>query len=369
MSEAYTALLQLKGSNDAYERSFGALPHKTEYVNAWKKSDGRDMLLKSYQIGMKALESETGGSGSTDHTLVPLYVDQRVVDTTRKETPLVELIPRVSNNGLTAEYNRVTNKGSAFTAKEDAALSEVDDTYERESVDIKYIYSVGRVTGQANATIPNYMLAGFNPTGNGLGNNPFSDVGVSNANQLEVQMKTRALREKEEDLILNGSKSSDSTEFDGIITLQSGTNRINGNGGSLTWDMIDEAAQTAFDNGGRPNLAVCSSDFLRDVRGLLINTFRYTPAQMGGSQLLPFGVNASVTISTIIGDIPLIPSRFISDKECYFLDTDYIEMRVLQDVTYEKMAKTNDSDKFFLKIYEALIMRAPEFNAYIDNLA
>jgi len=60
---------------------------------------------------------------------------------------------------------------------------------------------------------------------------------------------------------------------------------------------------------------------------------------------------------------------YISNKECYFLDTDYIEMRVLQDVTYEKLAKTNDSNKFFLKIYEALVMKAPEFNAYIDNLA
>jgi hypothetical protein len=56
-------------------------------------------------------------------------------------------------------------------------------------------------------------------------------------------------------------------------------------------------------------------------------------------------------------------------KQLWFLDTDFIEMRVLQDMTYEDLAHTNDSYKFLLKIYECLIVRAPSFNAYVDNIA
>ena len=78
-------------------------------------------------------------------------------------------------------------------------------------------------------------------------------------------------------------------------------------------------------------------------------------------------------IQTMVGPIPVIPSMFLSNtsgaKQIYFLDMDYIEMRVLQDMTYEQLAKTNDSSKFMLKIYECLIMRSTAFNAFIDNIA
>jgi len=45
------------------------------------------------------------------------------------------------------------------------------------------------------------------------------------------------------------------------------------------------------------------------------------------------------------------------------------EMRVLQDLTYEDLAKTNDSEKFMLKIYEALICKNVAFNCGIYAIA
>jgi len=75
----------------------------------------------------------------------------------------------------------------------------------------------------------------------------------------------------------------------------------------------------------------------------------------------------------MVGPIPVIPSMYLSNtsgsKEIYFLDTDVIEMRVLQDMTYEDLAKTNDSQKFFLKIYECLIIRCTTFNSAIVEIA
>jgi len=356
----------------AYAHSFGALKDGTRYADAWSNIDFRPKLKELMSVGMKALTSTTGGAGTAGYALVPIYVDPRIVDTTRKFTPLVELIPRVTNQGLTADYNQITAKGGGFTAAEDAAMSETVDTYDRKSVSIKFLYSVGRITGPMQAAMPSYILEGFQPTGAGLGGGTaFSPSGVPNAKQLEVVMKARELRELEENLIVNGDDSSDTTQFDGIVVQQSTTNVVDLDGAALTWDDIETAVRYAFDDGGRPKIAIASSAVVQDIRKIIIDTFRYNPSDIGGT--LPFGVSAAIVLQTMVGPIPVIPSMYLSNtsgaKQIYFLDTDYIEMRVLQDMTYEDLAKTNDSQKFMLKIYECLIMRNTAFNSFIDDIA
>ncbi len=356
----------------AYSHSFGALKDETRYVDAWNQIDFRDKLKQLMSIGMKALTSTTGGAGTAGYALVPIYVDPRIVDVTRKFTPLVELIPRVTNQGLTADYNNITAKGGGYTAAEDAALPETTDTYVRASVPIKFLYAVGRITGQMQAAMPSYILEGFQPSGAGLGGgSPFSPAGVPNAKQLEVIMKAREMRELEESLIVNGDASTTATQFSGIVKLQSTTNVVDLSSAALTWDDIETAVRYAFDDGGRPKIAVASSSVVQDIRKIIIDTFRYNPSDIGGT--LPFGVAAAIVLQTMVGPIPVIPSMYLSNtsgaKQIYFLDTDYIEMRVLQDMTYEDLAKTNDSQKFMLKIYEALIMRNTAFNSFVDDIA
>ena len=363
-------------TKSAYAHSFGALKDKTRYVDPWMtKSDMRETLNESLKKGMarmKALSTTAGGAGTAGYAMIPIYVDPRVVDTTRKETPLVELIPRVTNQGMYAEYNKITAKGGAFVAAEDAALSETNDTYERVSVQIKLLYAVGRITGPTQAAMPSYMLEGFQPQGGGLGTSTFGNVQAPNAKQLEVLMKARELREIEEDLILNGDTSSDSNEFNGIVALQSTTNQLDLSSAALTYDDIETAVLYAIQDGGRPNLAVASPSVVKDIRKIIIDTYRYNPSDMANGTL-PFGIAPSLILETMAGRIPVIFSRFLSDtsgaKQIFFLDMRWIEMRVLQDMTYEDLAKTNDSQKFMLKIYECLIMRNPAFNSFIDNIA
>jgi hypothetical protein len=109
-----------------------------------------------------------------------------------------------------------------------------------------------------------------------------------------------------------------------------------------------------------------------DLRKLMRDSGRYDMRNLAQGSTLPFGVPAQIVIQTMVGPIPCIPSMYLSNtsgaKQIFFLDMDYIEMRVLQDMTYEELAKTNDSQKFMLKIYECLIMRAPSFNSFVDNI-
>lgn len=369
--EQGTAIVGNLDCKSAYAHSFGALKDGTKYADAWSNTDFRPKLSELMAIGMKALNTSTGGAGTAGFALVPVYVDPRIVDITRKFTPLVELIPRVTNQGMTADWNQITAKGGGYTAAQDAALPETTDTYDRQSTAIKFLYAVGRVTGQMQAAMPSYILEGFQPSGDGLGgSSPFSPAGVPNAKQLEVIMKAREMRELEESLIVNGDASTTDTEFSGIVKLQGTENVVDVSSAALTWDDIETAVRYAFDDGGRPKLAVASSAVVQDIRKLIIDTFRYSPSDMSGT--LPFGVPAAIMLDTLVGKIPVIPSMYLSNtsgaKQIYFLDTDYIEMRVLQDMTYEDLAKTNDSQKFMLKIYECLIFRNAKFNSFVDNI-
>ena len=374
MEEIGTMSLNGVEAKSAYAQSFGALKDRTRYVDPRFGIDLRSQLNEVLNQGiarMKALSSTAGGAGTAGYGMIPVYVDPRVVDTTRKETPLVELIPRVTNQGLTADYNIITAKGGGFTAYEDAALSETNDTYDRASTAIKFLYAVGRVTGPTQAAMPAYMLEGFQPQGGGLGNSTFGNVSSPNAKQLEVIMKARELRELEENLIINGDASTDATQFSGIVKLQGTTNVVDLDGAALTYDDIETAILYAIQDGGRPKLGVASPSVVKDIRKIILDTYHYSPSD-NASGVLPFGIAASIVLDTMAGRVPVIFSRFLSDtsgaKQIYFLDTDWIEMRVLLDMTYEDLAHTNDSGKFMLKIYECLIMRNTAFNSFIDDI-
>jgi len=378
MSDANTGAIG-KGFNaaGAYEHSFGPMRDHTVYSNPWKDIDARENLNAKAKAGARSIQSKalgptTGGTGTAGVALVPVYVDPRLVDLSRKYTPMVELIPRVTNQGLTADYNRITSKGGAVTANADAPLADADDDYERASESIKYLYSVGRVLGPMQAAMPSYIAEGFQATGAGINQNPFTSAGVPSAKQLEVLMKARAMKELEENLIWNGDDDSDATQFNGIIDQQSATNVNDLDGAALTWDDIEDTVGLAYDDSGRPNLAVGPRVVVTMVRKLMIDQFRYSPDQLKVGGELPFGVPQAIIIHTLVGPIPLIPSQYLSatasNRQLWFLDMDWIEMRVLQDMTYEDLAKLNDSSKFMLKIYECLIVRAPQFNAFIDNI-
>ena len=352
-----------------YASSFGNMADKTVYQDSFGlkgfKVDKREDVNKAFGIGLKAHGVTAGGAGRAGYAMIPVYVDPRVIDTTRKYTPIVELIPRVTNKGMYADYNTITAKGGAFSAGEDASLSEKDTTYARASTAIKFFYAVGRVTGPSIAAQPSYVLEGMTSAG---ASGAFGDSGAPNAKQMEVLVQTRALREKEENTIINGNASSVATDYDGIITLMGATNTVDKNTSALALTDITKAVRYAYDDGGRPNMSVCSTGVYEDLLNLLSAKIGY----LQPIQQVFWGFGA-IVLHTMVGDIPVIPSMFMSNvsgsKAIYFLDMTVVEMRVLQDMMYFELAKTNDSEKFALKIYEALIIKNTSFCSSITEIS
>jgi len=331
-------------------------------------------LRKEYQENKefrKALTTTLSTySGGTLPVLIPVYVDPEIIDTTRRATPIVELITRVTNYGRTADYNQITVIATAQALAEDAALSEQNDTFVRRSVTIKYLYSVGRVTGQMFAASKQYLSSG----------------GYVDALSLDVKNKTIALKRLEEAMILLGDSQTNWTEpcnsttitaansFDGLYNIITNANsctlggsssyRTDMAGTSLQISNIRTGIRTARTSGGEPNLIIVDYATYDVMKGLIQDQLRYV-----STQTIAWGIT---TLS--FEGIPVIASRFLSTtagtgsgvpanaRSMFILDTNVIEMRVLQDVSYEELAKTNDSVKFMLKCYEALVVKAPQFN-------
>ncbi len=367
----------------AYRQSFGSMKSKTVYQQADIKSflsgtpgyraDAREGLDTAYKAGIKAHTTEAGGAGTAGFAMIPIFVDPIVIDQTRKNTPIVEIIPRVTNNGMFADFNNITAKGGAFTAAEDAPLSETNTTYDRNSTAIKFLYAVGRVTGPSQAAQPSYILAGMQPGTGAVA--PFTDQGAPNAMQMEVLVKTREIRELEENLIVNGNATTsgitgnaNGTEFDGFVTLQSTTNKVDKNTTALDLDDTNTAIQNAFDDGGRPEVGFCGSAVFTDLLALLTKKIGYLQSVAQVS----WGFTA-IKLNTMVGEVPIIPSMFMTNvsgsKTLHFFQlAQNMEMRVLQDLTFEDLAHTNDSRKFMLKIYETLIIRNTAFNSLIGEI-
>lgn len=355
----------------AYVHSFGFLKSKTRYHSPADKIDARttgylpEIYNRGKEAALKALNVSGMAAGTTDKAIIPVYLDAQIIDTSRKYTPATEIIPRVSNMGVTADYVTVT-KGGGFVAGDDATLNEVDNTPTRHSTAIKYLYAVGRVTGPALAATPSFMVLGTQVSG-GTPEGSFGSASAPNAMQLEVVLQTRAIKELEENLIFNGSVSDDPNEYDGIVTLMSTTNTVAKGTTAVDLADINTAVQYAFVDGGRPNVAFCDAATYTDVLNLLQAKVGYLQ-----SEKQFFWGCTGVTLRTMVGEIPLIPSMFLStssgSKSIYFLDLSVVEMRVLQDLTYERLAKTNDSDKFMLKMYEALIIKNTSFCASITAI-
>jgi hypothetical protein len=304
----------------------------------------------------KALLTTSGGAGTAGYALVPVYVDPVIVDRSRKETPLVEMFARVANMGTTADFNVITAKGTAAYDTEDSARTEANDTEDRVSKAIKYLYSTGRVSGPMQAAMPGYTITGF------------TESLASTAKQKEIVTKTIALKEAEEDGIINGNSGTTAAEIDGFIYQQSTTNKTDKNTTAIELDDIYDSCADAFDDGGKPNLAVCASSVFTDVQKLLSDYIR------GAAPIKTFAWGFdTMAMRTITGEMPVIPSMFMSNvagsKEWWNLDMRYIENRVLQDVTYEELAKSNDGQKFMLKLYHTLINRAPAFCSFVGEIS
>ena len=294
-----------------------------------KKAEIARKTYELHKVGA-SIDSQTGGAGTAGTALVPVYPDANVVNRTIKMTPLRAITPRRAIRGLTYDYIPLTAKGGAFWAAEGGAINAVEDTYDRVSVAVKFLYAKGLISGPA--------IAGMR--------------GFIDPAQLDLGVKTDSIFEAEEDALINGDASTTPLEPSGMIKLLS-TNTTNRSGGNVTLPLIRAEIATTFNAKGYPTIAVTDATTHNYVKGLLLDIQRNNVDK--NSQLLEFGIEDQFKFDqlTFIKDI-FMPTA-ASSKRILFLDFRYIFFGVLQDLTYEEKYTDQDGFVYMLKEYLTIV--------------
>lgn len=319
---------------------------------------------------LKSMATDSGGTGLTDNVLIPIAYRNELIDLTRKQTPLSFVIRSVTNQGIIAAYKQITAKPTAYFARENATLTSSDYTPDVLSETIKYMYAKGSTTGPLLAAAPGYNLMGVMPPQSGDPRGSFGNSMAGNANQINIMLQARSLLELEEETIVNGDATTNTEEFDGIVTIMSTTNTVAKSTTALDLDDYTTAARYAYEDGGYVNFAFC--DTVTYQKTLELINAKVSLRDFGETTEYGFtAIKLRTGFST--GAIPLVPSRNVSttsgSQAVYLLDLSVWEKRVLQDMTYEKLAKTKDTDEFFLKKYMCLVCLAEQFNGSITGLS
>ncbi len=343
-----------------YDSQFGKMLPGTKYWDpmGWANRGilgGRDPLEKMLELAKEAEAIDENGiakavnvgaaSAATGYAFTPLVWDRQIVDITRKFTPVIGLIPKVTNVGKTAEYYRITARGGATWGSETGALAESDDTGTATSANIKFLRVMGKVTGVAQDAGAHFL----------------------DAMQQQVVNKTQTMNEELEDTLINGNASTNTLRPDGLI-VQLTSNNTDKAGAAPTLADLDTLVTDCFYAKGRPNMLITDGYTANKLKQEMLQYVR----NVDPVKMFSFGVQA-IAYNTIVGELPILVSQFMpttsGSRRVLCVSTDFIEYRVLRDVTFDRLAKTEDAEKFYLRTYRTLVNKFPEGMGQLINCA
>lgn len=334
-----------------FDEVFGkaGIQHEETYFDPMRGIDkraeiGKALLASGSLTKAPSLDSTSGGS-YTAQGLIPAFVDPQVVDRSVRETPLVRMLARRAVRSLKYVYNDLSTKAGASFLAEDASLAEDVDTRGTTTVDMKFLYAVGRVTGPAQSGAQAFI-------------NLLSE---------DIRVKTQSMNEALENEIINGPSANG---FDGLITDIT-TNSVANGGAEITLQDMRDDMNSAFETGGATgtgliDLIVTDGRTHNYIKGLLFDIQRNVERPSG---VMDFGIPDAYMWDGAL----VIRNRFMpttpGSRRILYLDTRFVWLAVLQDTTFFELAKTNDSDKYALKWYGSLVVSAENHQAQRSALA
>lgn len=300
---------------------------------------------------------------NTTASIIHTTTDQQIIDTTRRETPLQELIPQETARGKTAAYDVLQSRGAAAFVSETVFFSTdsgVTDTYVNATQTLAVLTANGGWTDFSIAS----MAAQY----------PSRD-----ARALEIRNKTWTLNETWENELINGMMSGNVTGdgignnlslgYTGYRTMMYNSSGRQGTanlillskGGSpVTLGDIDSVINNEVQYNLKPNLAVTDLVTWQYIKGLLMTQVTYpNPETEIAWGLRAIGWQTPYGLMPIIADkfMPTTPGTGTSGREIAIMDTKFQAQRILLDATFELLAKVTIAQPFVIK----------KFGCYIDK--
>ena len=240
----------------------------------------------------KALDIASAGNA-----LQQPLVDRVLQELIEVNNPLRQNLPRKPGSGTDWILNQRTSRGAGGAFVDDTdEPTETQASYSQKKFPYKTVIQRGKVTRKLQAVGKTLL-----------------DIEAE-----EVDNALQAVRDAEEDALINGDSSVNPKQFDGLrkLVVPGQTVVAGANGAPLTLDLID----TALDlNRGNPNMIIMSKKANRKLNSLLQAQQRFvdTMEVKGGFRV------------QVYNGIPIFRSIFISDLQTQGTANDATDIFIL----------------------------------------
>jgi hypothetical protein len=293
----------------------------------------------------KAMLSESDITGK----LVQNKINKVIQSLVQVNNPLRQNLPRKPGSGEGSYINQRSANPTTNAVNDTETITPGESTYgTRLSLTFKTLLAAGAVTRKAQAVGRSY-----------------TDLKMA-----ETMAAMESVRDKEENLIINGDSSSDAKEYDGLrVFLPTGDAQVvsaGTNGAPLTLDMMDEAIDKVY---GMPDMIIASKRSRRQLNALLQaqQQFVNVTEVKGGFKLMSYN------------GIPIYWSQHISDaqtqgtasnaSDIFILDTTKVWMEVLTELSMVPIAKTTSQyDEFHILEDLVLVVANKKYCSRIEGI-
>ena len=166
----------------------------------------------------------------------------------------------------------------------------------------------------------------------------------------------------------NVSKPSDMGHGTGDGT---DTADLTGTARALTLAQIESANQEAWEDGGNPQILVCSATNKANISNLSAAGTNLVTNQVNATAgTAPSFVGAVSVFLTDFGELQLTPTRFLSNDKLFIIDPDYVSIGTLNGRNFaeSELSKTGDADKTQIVTEFTLVVKSPKAHAAVFGL-
>ena len=146
---------------------------------------------------------------------------------------------------------------------------------------------------------------------------------------------------------------------------------LTGTARALTLAQIESANQEAWEDGGNPQILVCSATNKANISNLSASGTNLVTNQVNTTAgTAPSFVGAVSVFLTDFGELQLTPSRFISNDKLFIIDPEYVSIGTLNGRNFAEsdLSKTGDADKTQIVTEFTLDVKSPKAHAAVFGL-
>ena len=146
---------------------------------------------------------------------------------------------------------------------------------------------------------------------------------------------------------------------------------VTGTARALTLAQIEAANQAAWEDGGNPQILVCSATNKANISNLSAAGTNLVTNQVNTTAgTAPSFVGAVSVFLTDFGELQLTPSRFLSNDKLFIIDPDYVCIGTLNGRNFaeSELSKTGDADKTQIVTEFTLVVKSPKAHAAVFGL-